>query len=93
VKKTRCAPVFLRCCLLLLGATQIAALLVAWERPALAYIDPGSGFVFLQVAGSMVAGAAYYLRHRVKRLFGSSRETPELSAPVSGVSEVAENQP
>jgi hypothetical protein len=42
--------------------------LVAFERPAQAYVDPGSGFVFLQVAGSMCAGAIYYLRHRVKRI-------------------------
>jgi len=42
--------------------------MVAFERPAQAYVDPGSGFVFLQVAGSMCAGAVFYLRHRVKRL-------------------------
>jgi len=63
----------LRLCLLLLGALQIAGLLVTFERPARAYIDPGSGFVFLQVAGSMLAGAIYYMRRRLRRMISSIR--------------------
>ena len=82
------SPRVLRSWLLLLSALQIAALMAAFERPAQAYVDPGSGFVFLQVAGSMCAGAIFYLRHRIKRLFGSLRRSP---AP--GQTEVAENQP
>jgi hypothetical protein len=82
------SPSVLRSWLLLLTALQIAALLVAFERPAQAYVDPGSGFVFLQVAGSMCAGAIYYLRHRVKRLLHSLRRSP---APTQ--TEVVENQP
>ena len=78
----------LRSWLLLLTALQFAALLVAFERSAQAYVDPGSGFVFLQVAGSMFAGAIYYLRHRVKRLLYSLRRSP---GPTQ--TEVAENQP
>ena len=74
--------------LLLLTVLQIAALMVASERPAHAYVDPGSGFVFLQVAGSMFAGAMFYLRHRVKRLLYSLRKSP---GPAQ--TEVAENQP
>ncbi len=70
------SPSVLRSGLLLLTVLQIAALMVAFERPAHAYVDPGSGFVFLQVAGSMCAGAIFYLRHRVKRLFYSLRRSP-----------------
>ncbi len=81
-------PRVLGCCFLLLGALQIAALLVAFEQPAQAYVDPGSGFVFLQVAGSMCAGALYYLRHRVKRILQSLRRS-SAGTPT----EVAENQP
>ena len=81
------SPRVLRSGLFLLTALQVAALMVAFERPAHAYVDPGSGFVFLQVAGSMFAGAMFYLRHRVKRLLYSLRRTP---APAT---EVAENQP
>ena len=82
------SPRVLRSWLLLLSVLQIAAVMVAFERPAQAYVDPGSGFVFLQVAGSMCAGAIFYLRHRVKRLFYSLRRSP---APAQ--TEVAENQP
>ena len=82
------SPRVLRSGLLLLTVLQIAALLVAFERPAQAYVDPGSGFVFLQVAGSMCAGAIFYLRHRVKRLFYSLRRSP-----AAAQTEVAENQP
>ena len=82
------SPRVLRSWLLLLTALQIAALLVAFERPAQAYVDPGSGFVFLQVAGSMFAGTIYYLRHRVKRVLRSLRRSP-----ANTPAEVAENQP
>jgi hypothetical protein len=88
VKKPCCSPRVLKSWLFLLGVLQIAALLVAFERPAQAYVDPGSGFVFLQIAGSMCAGAIYYLRHRVRRLFSSLRRSP-----VSSPTEVIENQP
>jgi hypothetical protein len=84
------SPRVLRSWLLLLAAVEIASLLIAFERPARAYVDPGSGFVFLQVAGSMVAGAAYYLRHRVKRILLSLRRSP--TAPVS-TTDAVENQP
>ena len=92
MKRICCAPFFLRICWLLLGMVQIAALMVAVERPAQAYVDPGSGYVLLQIAGSMFAGAVYYLRHRLKRLFTWSRSA---SADVtsSSAAEVAENQP
>jgi hypothetical protein len=88
VKKPFFSPRVLHSCFVLLGVLQIAVLLIAFERPAQAYVDPGSGFVFLQVAGSMCAGAIYYLRHRVRRLFTSLRRTP-----VSSPTEVIENQP
>jgi hypothetical protein len=77
----------------LLGVLQIAALLVAFERPARAYVDPGSGFVFLQVVGSMFAGALYYMRHRLRRIFNSMRGSTEIPSPAGTQTEVAENQP
>ncbi len=93
MKRRLNSPPILRCCFLLLGALQIAALLIAFERPAQAYIDPGSGFVFLQVAGSMFAGAVYYLRHRLKRMFGSLRRPAQITSVAGAPAEVAENQP
>jgi hypothetical protein len=82
------SPRVLRSSLFLLTALQILTLLVAFERPVRAYVDPGSGFVFLQVAGSVFAGVIYYLRHRVKRLLSSLRRSP-----ASAQTEVIENQP
>ncbi len=64
---------------LVLGVLQIAAVVCAFERPAHAYVDPGSGYMLLQVIGSLFAGAIFYLRHRLRRLFAfgaqSSSET------------------
>ena len=91
MKRRSCLSPILRCCFLLLGALQIAALLVAFERPAHAYIDPGSGFVFLQVVGSMFAGAVYYLRHRIKRML-TFRKPAQLAAPAGATAEAAEPQ-
>jgi hypothetical protein len=77
----------------LLGALQLAVLLVTFEPRAQAYVDPGSGFVFLQVAGSMFAGAIYYMRHRLKGMIGSMRRRARISPPVGRQEEAAENRP
>lgn len=55
--KRPCYQRVLRSCSLLLGILQFDVLLVTFEHRAQAYVDPGSGFVFLQVACSMFAGA------------------------------------
>ena len=88
MKRPCFSPRVLRIFLFVLGVMQITARLAAFERPAQAYVDPGSGFVFLQVAGSMCAGAIYYLRHRVKRILLALRRSPAATQ-----SEVIENQP
>ncbi len=93
MKKLFGSPSVLRSCLFLLGVLQVLALLIASERPAQAYVDPGSGFVFLQVAGSMVAGAVYYLRHSIKRIVSSIGGSKKVSTPVVTQSEVIENRP
>jgi putative effector of murein hydrolase len=93
VNRSPNSPRVLRSCLFLLAALQVTALLIAFERPAQAYVDPGSGFVFLQVAGSMLAGAVYYLRHRLKRAIASIRRPAQVSSSTSTQTEVAENRP
>jgi hypothetical protein len=37
--------------LILLATAQFVALAAAFQKPAYAYADPGSGLLFLQVAG------------------------------------------
>jgi hypothetical protein len=92
LQRSRYSPFAVGSCLILLGGLEIIAILCAFEQPARAYVDPGSGFVFLQVAGSMAAGAVFYLRHRVKRLFGLTRKTSE-EPPVPLVGDGTETPP
>jgi hypothetical protein len=51
------------------GLVQIVVFLVAAAKPAHAYVDPGSGLLFLQVGGSMLAGAMFALRAKIRKLF------------------------
>jgi hypothetical protein len=55
------------CCLCLLLAT---------ERRALAYVDPGSGLLALQSAASVMAAAGYFMRRRILALFGKKTPAP-----------------
>jgi hypothetical protein len=77
---------------LLLAIVGFAAFFVAAERPALAYVDPGSGLLALQTAASVVAGFAFYLRRRIRAFF---RRGPELSSivPIHSASAPREIQP
>jgi hypothetical protein len=38
-------------------------------QPALAYVDPGSGLLLLQILGSTIAGATFLIRKRILELF------------------------
>jgi len=49
------------------------------ERHAYAYVDPGSGLVALQAVGTLFAGALFYMRRRLKRLF--LRVSPQRKPP------------
>lgn len=52
------------------GLVQVMVFLIAAEKPANAYVDPGSGLLFLQVGGSMLAGAVFVLRQKIRKLLG-----------------------
>ena len=54
---------------LLLGMLLLVSLLIASERRAWGYVDPGSGLLALQGAASFVATVAYYFRRRIRALF------------------------
>ena len=60
---------FSRTLLILLAGAQFITLAVAFQKPAYAYADPGSGLLFLQVAGSMAAGALFIFRSKLRKLF------------------------
>jgi hypothetical protein len=58
-------------------------LLLATERPAKAYVDPGSGLLALQSAASVVAAAAYFLRRRIVGLFTKKKPSTGAVLPVA----------
>ena len=53
--------------------------LVATAQPLHAYVDPGSGLLFIQAAGSTLAGIAYLLRARIRGLFRRLTRRPDVT--------------
>jgi hypothetical protein len=50
-------------------------LLVATERQAMAlYVDPGTGLFALQSAASVLAAVAFFMRRKIRALFGRKKE-------------------
>jgi hypothetical protein len=64
---------FHRTLLVLLAIAQFITLAAAFQKPAYAYADPGSGLLFLQVAGSMLAGGLFIVRSKLRKLFRLGR--------------------
>jgi hypothetical protein len=58
-------------------------LLLATERPARAYVDPGSGLLALQSLASVLAAAAYFLRRRIVGLFTKEKPSTGAALPVA----------
>jgi hypothetical protein len=50
-----------------------ACLMLATERRAMAYVDPGSGLLALQSIGSMLAAAAFFMRRRIMGLLNKKK--------------------
>lgn len=63
-----------RTLLILLAVAQFVTLAIAFQKPAYAYADPGSGLLFLQVAGSMAAGALFIVRSKLRKLFHRGKD-------------------
>lgn len=68
-----------------LTVLQIFVLLAAAIKPAHAYVDPGSGLLAFQIGGSMLAGAAFVLRAKLRRLFRRTENSRPKSPVASGV--------
>jgi hypothetical protein len=73
-----------RTLLILLAIAQFITLAIAFQKPAYAYADPGSGLLFLQVAGSMVAGALFIVRSKLTRFFHRGKNHVEESIVEQG---------
>ncbi len=49
-------------------------LVIATARPAWGYVDPGSGFLAVQTIASIAAAFGYFLRRRIRLLFGGAKK-------------------
>jgi hypothetical protein len=63
----------------LVTVAMFFSLSVALEPRAYAYVDPGSGLLMLQAAGTVVTGVLFTLRRRIKSLF-TRNKPPEPTA-------------
>ena len=57
--------------------------LLATERRAMAYVDPGSGLLALQSFASVMAAAGFFLRRRIMGLFTRKKPQPDVASPVT----------
>jgi hypothetical protein len=58
-------------------------LLLATERQAKAYVDPGTGLLALQSLASVMAATAYFLRKRILGLFSKKKPSAGVALPVT----------
>ena len=72
------------------GLYQIVIFLAAAVKPANAYVDPGSGLLFLQVGGSMLAGAMFALRAKIRKLLRLGKPATETVSPAENSATVDE---
>jgi hypothetical protein len=68
-----------RLLMVLLTIAQVITLVVASQRPAYAYADPGSGLLLIQIASSMMAGALFMVRSKLRRVFRFGKDKSETS--------------
>jgi hypothetical protein len=61
----------------LLTVACVFALTVCFPRPAYAYVDPGSGLLLCQSAGSVFAGLMFYFRRQLRLFFHRTASSPE----------------
>jgi hypothetical protein len=58
-------------------------LVIASERRAMAYVDPGSGLLALQSLASVMAAAGFFLRKRITGLFTRKKPLTTIATPVT----------
>lgn len=56
-------------------------MIVASERRAWGYVDPGTGFIALQTIASVVAAYAYMIRRRIRTFFSRKKDPVVLLPP------------
>ena len=71
-----------RICSILLSVVIALCLIVASERRAWGYVDPGSGLIALQTIASVIAAWAYMARRRVRAFFTRKKQEPPAVVPL-----------
>jgi hypothetical protein len=61
-------------------------LLVATDRRAWGYVDPGSGLIALQTIASVGAAYVYFIRRRIRTFFASKQKAATIAIPVAAES-------
>lgn len=56
---------------------QVLAILCALAQPAYAYVDPGSGFLAIQMISTTFAGMIFMARKRLRSLFKRKYAEPK----------------
>jgi hypothetical protein len=56
---------------------QVLAVLCALAQPAYAYVDPGSGFLAIQMISTTFAGMIFMARKRLRSLFRRNYSEPK----------------
>ena len=67
---------------------MLFCLCLSTERKAFAYVDPGSGLLMLQAAGTVLTGVLFTARKRIKALLFRSK--PEPATTIKGVGPTTE---
>jgi len=52
-------------------------LLMAFQRPAFGYVDPGTGLLALQAVGSGIAAIGFFLRRKIFGIFSRKKTDAE----------------
>jgi hypothetical protein len=58
-------------------------LMIATERRAYAYIDPGTGMMALQTITASLAAAGYFMRRKIAALFGRKKPAESVVLPAA----------
>jgi hypothetical protein len=58
-------------------------LLLATDRRAWGYVDPGSGLIALQTFASVGAAYAYVIRRRIRTFFARKEKPASIAMPVT----------
>ena len=90
--KSRWLVLFSRLFAACLGLLPLLLLLVGTERPAKAYVDPGTGMMIWQTVAAAAVGAAFYFR-KVFSWFRPRKKETKMDQPAASLSKPDQQGP